>query len=259
MNEETQAANAVIDGNKIEDITETENANGNTSDTPDVSEEKTTESNATKAFSERLKREKQKLEQVYAEKQKTEMNKVAVARGFKDWDELEKYSRQDNLKELGIENPEKFDAYVDELISKNPTVMKAQQIIDEQIAHERDRVLTEAISEINKLDPDIKTVDDLTQIENYDDFYDLVQKGYTLPNAYKVVAFDKITANKVAGATQKVITNISGKNHFQTLSGGNTTEVIVPEDILASYHKNMPDMSDKEIREHYAKYLKGVK
>lgn len=257
MNKEDMAANAVIDENSIEEITDTENANGNT-DTTEVSNEKFTENNATKAFSERLKREKQKLEQVYAEKQKNEMNKVAVARGFKDWDELEKYSRQDSLKELGIENPEKFDLYVDELIAKNPTVVQAQRIIEEQVAQERDRVLTEAISEINKLDPDIKTVDDLTKIDNYDEFYDLVQKGYTLPNAYKVVAFDKITANKVAGATQKVITNINGKSHFQPLSGGNTTEVIVPEDVLASYHKNMPDMSDKEIREHYAKYLKGV-
>lgn len=211
----------------------------------------------TKAFSERLKRERAKMEQEFNSKKQQELDAVAVSRGFKDWKELNDYTKKDALEELGIKDADKFNNFLNSAIAENPVIAEAQRIINAQKEKERNDLLVSAISEINKLDSDIKTVDDLTKIDNYDEFYSLVEKGYSLPDAYKIVAFDKITSNRAAAAAQNVITNNNSKEHFKPLGGGKATDVVVPSDVLESYRKNMPDMTDQEIKAHYSKYLGG--
>lgn len=255
-NEETKAANT-------NDSVSADNADSETVEFTDglnVQEQTNQNDNLidkTKAFSERLKREKAKLEAEYENRKNEDLNKVAVSRGFKDWKELSEYSKNDTLKELGIQDPDKFNQYVNNAIAENPIVVEAQRIINAQKAKDQEELLANAIKEINKLDSDIKTVDDLTKIDKYDEFYGLVEKGYSLPDAYKVIAFDKITSNKAAAAAQSVITNTNSKEHFKPMQGGKSKDVVVPPEILEGYKKNMPDMTEQEIREHYMKYVGG--
>lgn len=256
MNEEEMAANAT------ENTVDTEIANGEenveftdgSATTETVKD--TSEIDKTKSFSERLKKERQKIEQEFASKKQAELDQIAVTRGFKDWKELDLYNKKDSIEAMGIKDAEKFDSYINEAIANSPTVVEAKRIIESQKEAEKERLVTEAITEINKLDPEIKSLDDITKMKNYDDFYGLVEKGYSLSDAYKIAAFDKITASKVAGAAQNVITNIDSKSHFKPLTGGAAKDVIVPPEILASYHKNMPNMSEQEIKDHYNKYMK---
>ena len=228
----------------------------------DVNNESSETSNAskkdnTKAFSERLKREKLKIEKEFADKKQAEMDQIAISRGFKNWKELETYSQKERLEAMGIQNTDDFNKYVEEIVAKSPIIEEAKRILESQKQKEEQAMITDAISQISAVDPDIKSLDDLIKLENYDEFYGLVEKGYSIPDAYKIVAFDKITARKVDSATENVITNANSKNHMKPLSGGKSREISVPQDILATYRKNMPNMSEQEIREHYSKFVGG--
>lgn len=228
----------------------------------DVNNESSETSNAskkdnTKAFSERLKREKLKIEKEFADKKQAEMDQIAISRGFKNWKELETYSQKERLEAMGIQNTDDFNKYVEEIVAKSPIIEEAKRILESQKQKEEQVMITDAISQISAVDPDIKSLDDLIKLENYDEFYGLVEKGYSIPDAYKIVAFDKITARKVDSATENVITNANSKNHMKPLSGGKSREISVPQDILATYRKNMPNMSEQEIREHYSKFVGG--
>lgn len=218
---------------------------------------KTSKKDNTKAFSERLKREKLKMEQEFATKKQAEMDQIAISRGFKNWKELETYSQKERLEAMGIQNTDDFNKYVEEIVAKSPIIEEAKKILENQKQKEEQAMITDAISQISAVDPDIKSLDDLVKLENYDEFYGLVEKGYSIPDAYKIVAFDKITARRVDSATETVITNANSKNHMKPISGSKSKDINVPQDILATYHKNMPHMSEQEIREHYSKFVGG--
>lgn len=234
-----------------------DNSGKNSDEDPKVKEEE--KKITTKAFSERLKREKQKIEQTAEQKRLEEMDKIAIARGFKNWKELDEFTQNERLETLGIKDAGAFNAFVDDAISKNPVVLEAKRIIESQKEREQEAVLNDAINEINKIDSDIKTINDLIQLENYDEFYELIEKGYRLPDAYKIIAFDKLSSKRAASAAQNVITNIDSKGHLKTTTGAKTKEIVVPDEVLASYRKNMPTMTEQEIREHYAKFVGGNK
>lgn len=262
MDEEKMAANAVAgteaDTTNAKTVTDVDNADDDekvvfTDGTPAKDDKRA----ATKAFSNRLKEERAKIEKEYAEKKQKELDAIAVSRGFKDWNELSDYSNQEKLEQIGIKDTKVFNEYVSDLISNNPSVIEAQKIIESAKEKEQEEIIKTAISEINSVDPDIKSVDDLLNIPNYDAYYDLVSKGYSLTDAYKIVAFDKITSHKAASAAQVVKNNIESKGHMKSMTGGQPNDVIVPDDVLAMYHKNLPQMSEQEIKDHYKKYLGG--
>lgn len=249
----TDATDAGSDDGENPVFTDGAPSDGNVTDTS----EPTVKDN-TKAFSERLKKERLKIEQEYAKKKQDDLDKIAISRGFKDWKELDTFSQKERLEAMGIQRPEDFNSYVEELVAKSPVLEQARQILEHQKQEEQQRMVTEAINEIGKYDPDIKSLDDLTKSPYYDKFYSLMDKGYTIADAYKIAAFDKITSMKVDSAKQTVINNIDSKNHFKPLQGAKSKEMAVPEEVLATYRKNMPNMSDAEIKEHYNKFVGGT-
>ena len=243
----------------------TENAGGdeelNFVDGNPIAKETETEDNdkkiSTKAFSERLNREKLKLQKDIEEKKKADLDNVAVSKGYKNWKDFEQANRKEKLEKIGIEDEETFTSLIDDAVTNNPIVLEAQRVIEAQREREQKAVLDAAIHEISGIDPDIKSLNDLLALENYNEFYDLVEKGYALPDAYKIISFDKLSNKKAASAAQTVMNNVNSKGHITTTKGTQTKEVTVPDGILQGYRKNNPDMSEDEIRKHYSKFVGG--
>lgn len=214
---------------------------------------------STKAFSERLKREKEIIQKESEKTRLAELDKIAVAKGYKNWKDLEQFDKKEKLERLGIEDADTFNSVIDDAVANNPVVLEAKKVIESQKEREQKAILDSAIMEISEIDSDIKSVNDLIALDNYDEFYGLVERGYSLPDAYKIIAFDKIANKKAASAAQNVITNINSKGHMKTTKGEQTKEVNVPDEVLASYRKNNPDMTEDEIRKHYSKFIGGAK
>lgn len=213
----------------------------------------------TKAFSERLNREKEKLKQDFERNKAEELNKIAVKRGFKNWEELEDFDRKEKIENMGITDIDTFQSVIKDAISKDPIVLEAKKIIESQKKKEQDDAINSAIQEISTIDSSIKSIDDLLALDNYDEFYGLVEKGYTLVDAYKISNFDKISTKKAASAAQDVLTKIDSKNHIKPIKGSASKDAIVPEEVLEAYKKNIPNMTEDEIRKHYNSFIGGEK
>lgn len=116
--------------------------------------------------------------------------------------------------------------------------------------------IDDQMKEIGKLDPDVRSLEDLTKMPNYDYFRDLVKRGNTLVEAYKLANMDKLTAASANGAKQAAINAMSGKSHLEKTSGRGLGAATVPREILEQYRLYNPDATDAEIQKHYNKHIK---
>lgn len=115
--------------------------------------------------------------------------------------------------------------------------------------------LDDQIREINAYDPNIKSVDDLVRDPSYTKVYELVKKGYSPADAYRVANFDKLTKSSADAARQTVLNEQAGKEHLtQTAQRGNAAAT-VPADVRRMYRELDPDISDADIAKDYERYL----
>lgn len=245
----------------IDDVTFTdgENADTNitdvdTSTTTDVDTDINNNVDTTKAFSKRLNEERAKIEKEYADKEASILarnNKFAQENGFKDFEEMEHVAEQQRLEKLGVQDTDAFKNVLNEYIDKNPTVLQAKEIIQKQQLENGTKLLNEQIAEISKLDKDIKSIDDIIKMENREIFDNLVKKGNTLVDAYKIANFEKLSNKASAKAKQQVLNGINSKEHLKTTSGAAGSDIIVPSDIMAQYKES--GLTEDEARKHYAK------
>lgn len=121
----------------------------------------------------------------------------------------------------------------------------------------RQRIESE-VSEIGRLDPTVRSWEDIRNSSDYGRLGELVKGGISLVDAYKLVHFDRLTQNAAAGARQAALNARSGKAHLQRLNGtGGETSGAVPGEVLRAYRAIMPELSTHEIEQHYNQYLKG--
>ncbi len=115
--------------------------------------------------------------------------------------------------------------------------------------------LDSQMAEITALDPEIRGVDDLKKMENYDRFYKLVKENrLSLVDAYRLVNADKIAANKTAATRQAALNAANSKNHLDRTTTRGAGAVTVPKDVAEEYRAMMPGITDAEIQAHYGKY-----
>ncbi len=106
-----------VDGASGEEVVTTEEAR---------TVEETEKKISTKAFSDRLNREKEKLERELAEKKKADLDNIAKTKGFENWEDFEKSHRRENLEKIGIADEDAFTSLVNDAVMSNPTVVEAQ-------------------------------------------------------------------------------------------------------------------------------------
>ena len=133
--------------------------------------------------------------------------------------------------------------------------MKAQAEAAERQARESQaRANLEAeVREIGKLDPAVKDLESLTKDPSYPEVYKLVQRGYSLANAWKVVNFDRLQQRGTAAAARQVMNGVAGKSHLTRTGARGEGAASVPADVMKIYKSFMPNASEAEIRQHYAK------
>lgn len=113
------------------------------------------------------------------------------------------------------------------------------------------------LGELQKLDPDIKSIDDLAKMENYDAFYGYVKKGNTLADAYRLANFSKLLERNTAAEKQRNLNAAAGKQHMAPVASTTPSGLdAVPAETMSYYRMLMPDASDEEIAKEYQSYLK---
>lgn len=117
-----------------------------------------------------------------------------------------------------------------------------------QAAFQRD------FTELQRLEPGLKTTDDLAKLENFDKIVELVQnKGLDMVTAYKAVNYGKAVQSGTAAGRQAAINAARGKGHLASHGGANMPgkEKTMSSGMLAKAHEYFPDKSDEELQKLY--------
>ena len=149
-------------------------------------------------------------------------------------------------------SPEDYQRFVDSLPEVQAGKAAQQKVMDLEIRAKIDSQMRE----IQMISPEIKSMEDLSKLDNFDKLYDMVGKGYELADAYKVLNYDRLTAKAAEAAKQQALNSIGGKNHLQPVTPRGQGAVPVPADVAAEYRALMPEATDAEIQAHYNKYTR---
>lgn len=149
-------------------------------------------------------------------------------------------------------SPEDYQRFVDSLPEVQEGKKAQQKVMDLEIRAKIDSQMRE----IQMISPEIKSMEDLSKLDNFEKLYDMVGKGYELADAYKVLNYDRLTAKAAEVAKQQALNSIGGKNHLQPVTPRGQGAVPVPVEVAAEYRALMPEATDAEIQAHYNKYAR---
>lgn len=159
----------------------------------------------------------------------------------------QRQASEQELQEKGVD-----PALIDRMIASNPVVMQAQQVIEHTKVVGAEAQLRNDLAEISKIDPSIKSIQELAELPSFPEMLSRVERGESLLDAYKVVNFNNFMQHTEGAARQQAINQMRGKSHLASPSTSVTTEnddVEVPKDIMASWKAE--GKTEKQIRELY--------
>ena len=172
-----------------------------------------------------------------------------------EWDAWKAKEAQEKKKEVA-ESAGMNDAEFDSFINNLPSVRDYRRAAEEARMEKRKTILSEQITAIGKLDPSVKTVEDLTRRPEYQQIYDYVKRGISIVDAFKLANYDALTQNAAAASRQAAINAANSKDHMAPTQTRGSGAVTVPADVKEMYKIYNPTATDAEIQAHYAKYHK---
>lgn len=210
----------------------------------------------------RRKAEREKDAAIEAERQR--LNQLIANAGFvnpfdntpvQTLEQLEKYSEAakveqvKNIRSRTGMSEEEWDAMVEEL----PEVKAAKQL-EQQMRQQRTRQqMEEHLAEITRLDPKIRTMEDLSKDPKFPEIREKVRK-FHMPvcDAYRLAYHDEIVRKAAERAQASARQNAYSKSHLKkTADPRGEMEGIVPPDTAAMYRLFDPNMTEEEIRKDY--------
>lgn len=166
---------------------------------------------------------------------------------FEYWEALQAQQRmatEHDLREKGID-PD----LVNRMVDSNPTVLQARQVMQQMQQSQADLQVQQEIEEIKKIDPTIKSVEDLAPYKDTLIQY-CADHNATLLDAYKVLNY----GNQRDADRQQAINQMRGKSHLASQGKGvdQADEYVeVPAEIMARWKDS--GKTEKQIRDLYKK------
>lgn len=180
-------------------------------------------------------------------------------------EEFEQYRKsQANEKRRSIQRKVGMtDAEFDGFIEGLPEVQAARQAqaAAEKAAQETRQAQAQAridaeIAEIGKLNPEVKGVGDLPKLPEYGEIYAMVQRGYTLLDAYKLVNLDALTSRAREAGKQQARNAADGKTHMGKTKSRGAGDVELTQEELAQFRIFNPAATEDEVRGWLRKHKK---
>lgn len=162
------------------------------------------------------------------------------------------------MKKTGMSDEEfqKFVASLPEVREARAAKEAAEQA--EKSAREQQAKLKvdEQLREISTLDPSIKELKDIAKMPTYQRFYELVKKGNTLTDAFKLANYEALAEKTAAASRQAAMNAARGKEHLNQTGSRGAGDVSVPAEVKEAYRAFNPTATEEEIRQHYNRYAK---
>ena len=157
-------------------------------------------------------------------------------------------------------------------IGQNPLVQQAAQLVKKAREQEeqQQRAAMEAqvereLEQIRQWNPNINTVDDLMQMPNAQEFYQLVKRGNSFVDAYRLANYDQITQMAVDAARQQAAAagrqqaqNLArSKDHLRSGTQQGAGAATVPRGEMELFRAFNPQASEADIQAYYNRYQGG--
>ena len=149
-------------------------------------------------------------------------------------------------------------------IAQNPTIKQAEILVNKarMQAETAEREAMQAkidaeIGQIHQMDPSINSVEDLLAMPNADHFRQLVKRGNSFLDAYKLANYDQLTQRAAAAARQQAQNLARSKSHLTAGSQQGAGAATVPTGEMELFRMFNPQASDSAIQEYYNKYRGG--
>lgn len=167
-----------------------------------------------------------------------------------DFDAYEQQYQQEQLKQAGV-TPDMLN----QIIMQNPIVQQTARMQQQIQMQEGQRLFEAGLAEISKIDPKIKTIDDLVQMPNHAEFHQLYMQSGNMVAAFKAATYNQMMQKQAEAGAQMQRNGTLTKNHLTPLKGSVGDNANVPTDVLESYRTMFPDWSDDDIAKDYKKRI----
>lgn len=162
---------------------------------------------------------------------------------------------EEQLKSIGAD-----PSLISQLIATNPAVRQAQIVMEQQKVEIQDRQIASDITSIGKIDPSIKSIEDLAKNEHFPEIFERWERSgrkESLYDIFRLVNFDTLTSKKAEAAKQAAINQAKGKSHLEASKGVSTSDnmVDIPANELSVWKEVYPELSMSQLREKYNKTL----
>ena len=120
--------------------------------------------------------------------------------------------------------------------------------------------IREQLELIARLDPTVKSMEDIAAMPTAEAFRGYVAKGLGLEEAFYMANRKAIEERKLTAARAAGVSAAASKGHLAPIGGGGQGETVeVPAEEKALYREMMPEATDAEILAAYKQYLKSMK
>ena len=172
-------------------------------------------------------------------------------------DAQEVVKQRQELQSKGID-PDMLSQIVNQQVENNPVVRQAQEVMQRTINDQSNQMITEDLKEIMRIDPSVKSVDDIAKLPNVSQILSLTQTGMRFSDAYKVANMDSLINNKAGAAKQAAINNMKGTQHLNATNNINSasdSSVDIPSSELSNWQDAYPNLSMAELKKKYNQTL----
>lgn len=177
---------------------------------------------------------------------------------FAAMDAQAEQSRQDAIDRMTANQSREQQEALRQILANDPEKRRlnarVQELEQKQIDEQAGAAFNRDFAELQKLEPALKTVNDLEKLDGFDKIVQLVQeKGLDMVTAYKAVNFGRATQASQAAGKQAAINAAKGKNHLAVHDGQAQpgTQKVMSESMLHLAKEAFPDKSDAEIQKLY--------
>lgn len=177
---------------------------------------------------------------------------------FDAMDAQNRIARQRALEQATANQSAEQRAALKQLLENDPEKAQLKQDLQELKAAQQNEKAQAAFNadfaELQKLEPGLKTANDLEKLENFDKIVQLVQKnGLDMVTAYKAVNYGRATQASQAAGKQAAINAVRGKTHLAAHGGqaqpGN--QKVMNAGFLEKAREMFPEKSDAELQKLY--------
>lgn len=167
---------------------------------------------------------------------------------------LEAQEQMQELQDKGID-----PAMLNNLILNNPVMKQAQQMIAAQTERQVEERLSNDLKAISMIDPEIKTIDDLSRQENFEEILSLVKNnGLSVYQAYQLASANKIAKRQMDAAKQAAVNQARGKSHLDPIGGmqqiGQNLKDI-PANEIPVWKEYYPNLTMDQLKQKYNSVL----